>query len=175
LAHEETRDIVIERPAQTCASRGAVVTRTVSAAETGGRAEQSHLAHEKALAQLRMHLPDVATELLTIVGYLTAADGPLAESDRLLSWHERLLLKAMERLELIDGYLRGRVAFFVAGKDRGYDFFGSDLEVAAAALDTCRATTRVVETLLSGRLPSECEAAWMGDAALRIYTALETT
>jgi len=139
-------------------------------------AEKSHLAHEKALAQLRMHLPDVATELLTIVGYLTAADGPLAASDRLSSgWHERLLLKAMERLELIDSYLRGRVAFFIAGKDHGYDFFGSDLEVAAAALDTCRATTLVVETLLSGRLPSECEAAWMGDAALRIYAALETT
>ena len=175
MAHEETRDIVIERPTRTGASQGAVVTSTVSGAETSRRAEQSHLAHEKALAQLRMHLPDVATELLTIVGYLTTADGPLAASDGLLGWHERLLLKAMERLEVIDGYLRGRVAFLVAGKDHGYDFFGSDLEVAAAALDTCRATTLVVETLLSGRLPSECEAAWMGDAALRIYAALETT
>lgn len=151
------------------------MTSRVSAAETNGRAEQSHLAHDKALAQLRMCLPDVATELLAIVGYLTAADGPLAASDRLLGWHERLLRKAMERLEVMNGYLRGRVAFFVAGKDRGYDFYGSDLEVAAAALDACRATTLVVETLLSGRLPSECEAAWMGDAALKIYAALETT
>jgi hypothetical protein len=135
---------------------------------------RSQPAGEKVLAQLRLDLPDVAAEVLAIVGYLTAADGPLAASNHLQGWHRRLLLKALERLEVIDGYLRGRVAFFVAGKDRGYDFFGSDLAVATAALDTCRAATLVVETVLAGHLPPEGEVGAMGDAALRIYAALES-
>ena len=53
-------------------------------------------------------------------------------------------------------------------------FFDSDLKLASAALDSCRATTLVVGDALAGRLPSEPEVAAMGDAALHIYAVLET-
>lgn len=138
-------------------------------------AGQDRREHESAPLPRRLDLPDASTELLAIIAYLTAVDGPLGASSGLLLWHERLLLKAQERLEAIDGYLRGRVAFLVAGRDHGYDFFAVDLEIAAAALDTCRATTLVVKTLLAGRLPSDREVALMGETALRIYAVLESS
>ena len=136
-------------------------------------AGETRLEREKALSWPGLDLRDVSIEILEIVGYLIAPDGPLAGASGLSSWHGRLLQKAMERLELIDGYLRGRVAFLVAGKGHGYDFFDTDLRIAAAALDSCRATTLVVETVLAGTLPSEQAVGAMGDAAIRIYTVLE--
>ena len=134
--------------------------------------------HEIPATQPRLDLPVIAPELLAIVRYITAADGPLQTTPESTSrpspWHKRLLLKALERLEAIDTYLRGRVAFFAAAKDHGYGFFEGDLELAGVALDNCRATTLVIENLLTGRLPSEREFEAMGDTALRIYSTLES-
>ena len=98
-----------------------------------------------------------AAELLTIVAYITAGDGPLQSSPEpagtVSPWHRRLLLKAMERLDVIDAYMRGRVAFLVAGRERGYYAPDQELELAGAALDTCRATVTVVDALLTGATP----------------------
>ena len=124
----------------------------------------------------RLELPDTADELLAMMRFLTAEDGPLQQlaSTGLSSpWHERVLLKAQERIEVLDHFLRGRVAFFVAGRDQGYGSFYDELDLAGAALDTCRAIAKVVERLLEGELPTEREYRLMGDAALTIYPALE--
>ncbi len=131
---------------------------------------------EEELGQLRLELPDAADELLAIVRYVTADDGPLQAipEPRVLSpWHERALLKALERLEVIDHFLRGRVVFFLAGKDHGYGPFEEEMELAGAALDTCRATARVVDALLAGRLPTEPEYDAMSSTTLKVYPALE--
>ena len=99
-----------------------------------------------------------ASEVLSIVAYITASDGPLQSTPdpeaKLSPWHERLLRKAAERLGVIDEFMRGRVAFLVAGRDRGY--YAPELEVglAGATLDACRAAAPVVEALLAGRLPT---------------------
>jgi len=118
-----------------------------------------------------------AAELLTIVAYVTADDGPLQVSPdpagTISPWHRRLLLKAMERLDLIDAYMRGRVAFLVAGPERGYHAPERELELAGATLDACRATTPVVDALLSGRLPTGPEFETMGLTALAINPALD--
>jgi len=124
----------------------------------------------------RLELPDAADELLAMMRFLTAKDGPLQQlaSTGLSSpWHERVLIKAQERIEVLDHFLRGRVAFFVAGRDQGYGSFDDELELAGAALDTCRAIAKVVERLLAGELPTQWEYRLMGDAALTIYPALE--
>lgn len=145
-------------------------------AAASGSPTPSDLESVARLARSRLELPDAASELLAVVQYLTATDGPLqavADASRPSPWHEPVLAKALERLELIDGYLRGRVAFIVAGKDRGYDSFARELGLAEAALDNCRADTAIVEALLAGRLPSELEFDWMGHSALVIYPALE--
>jgi hypothetical protein len=137
---------------------------------------QSDLEREAGLAPLRLDLPDAAIELLAIVRYITAIDGPLQsapDTGRLSPWHERVLLKAIERLDVIDSYLRGRVAFFAAGKDHGYGSFDCDLALAGAALDNCRADTSVVGALLARRLPTAWEFERMGDTALRIYPTLQ--
>jgi len=129
------------------------------------------------LPPLRLELPEAATELLAIVPYLTASDGRLYstpdDTGRLSPWYERVLLKAMERLEVIDVYLRSRVAFYVADKDHGYGPFDGQLEPAGAALDSWTAATAVVDALLAGRLPTTWEFESMGDRALMIYPALE--
>jgi hypothetical protein len=124
----------------------------------------------------RLELPDAATELLAIVRYITADDGPLQttpDPGDLSPWHERALLKALERLEVIDHYLRGRVAFFVAGKDHGYGSFDEELDLAGAALDVCRAAARVVDVLLAGRLPTEPELEAMSGTTEKVYPALK--
>lgn len=124
----------------------------------------------------RLELPDAARELLGIVSYITADDGPLQpapEPGELSPWHEGDLLAALERLEVIDHFLRGRVAFFVAGKDHGYGPFEGELEVAGAALDTCRATARVVDALLARRLPTDREREVMDATAERLVPALQ--
>lgn len=124
----------------------------------------------------RLELPDAAVELLAMVRFLTASDGPLqqlAETGLSSPWHERVLLKAQERVEVIDHFLRGRVAFFVAGRDQGYGPFDGELELAGATLDTCRAIAMVVGRLLAEELPSERQFDLMGDAALKVYSALE--
>ena len=144
-------------------------------AATPGGPPQPGAEREAGPAHSRLELPDAATELLAIVRYITAIDGPLQSAPDLSSlspWHERALLKAMERLEVIDAYLRGRVAFLVAGKDRGYGWFDRELALAGAALDNCRADTSVIEALLAGRLPTEWDFESMGGTALKIYPAL---
>lgn len=110
------------------------------------------------------------------MGFITSEDGPLRttpDPDRLSPWHEQALQKALERLEVIDHFLRGRVAFFIAGKDHGYGPFGGELELAGAALDTCRAAARVVDALLAGRLPADPELETMGVTTGRLHPALE--
>ena len=122
----------------------------------------------------RLELPEAAAELLGIVRYVTSDDGPLRAPDPtdVSPWHERDLLRALERLEVVDHYLRGRVAFFVAGKDHGYGPFEEELELARAALHTCRATARVVDALLAGRLPTEPQLAAMGAASEKLHPAI---
>ena len=148
-----------------------------SSEATPGRPAPAHLEREAGPGLSRVELPEAATELLAIVGHVTAVDGPLQSSpdpaNRLSPWHERALWKAMERLEVIDAHLRGRVAFLAAAEDRGYGSFDAELELAGAALDTCRATTLVVEALLERVLPSTGEFDSMADATLRIFPALE--
>jgi hypothetical protein len=118
-----------------------------------------------------------AAELLTIVAYITADDGPLQVSPdpagTISPWHRRLLLKAMERLDIIDAYMRGRVAFLVAGPERGYHAPEQEFELAGATLDACRATTTVVDALLSGRLPTRSEFETMSLTALAVNPALD--
>jgi hypothetical protein len=118
-----------------------------------------------------------AAELLAIVAYITADDGPLQASPdsttAVTPWHRRLLLKAMERLDIIDAFMRARVAFLVAGRDRGYYAPEQELGLAGAALDTCRATTPVVDALLAGRLPTTQEFDVMSRTALTLNPALD--
>jgi hypothetical protein len=149
---------------------------TGSQAPTPGDSAQPHPEDEAGLRSPRLELPDAADELLAMVRYVTADDGPLRatlDPGELSPWHERELLKALERLEVIDHFLRGRVAFFVAGKDHGYGPFEGQLEVAGVALDTCRATARVVDALLAGRLPTEPEHDAMTATSERLYAALK--
>jgi hypothetical protein len=137
------------------------------------RAEPSRTA-ERLLA--RLELPDAANELLAMVRFLTEPDGPvrqLAATGLSSPWHERVLVKALERLETLDGFLRGRVAFFVAGRTQGYGVFDFELDVAGAALDASRAITTVVAALLAGTLPTERQFDLMGELTLKIYAALE--
>ena len=111
-----------------------------------------------------------------MVGFLNADAGPLCAtpgSDTCSPWQEQALLKALERLEVIDHYLRGRVAFFVAGKDHGYGHFEGELELAEEALPTCRAVVRVVDALLAGRRPTDAEVDKMSASSVGLRTALE--
>jgi hypothetical protein len=154
-----------------------IETDAGSSAPQRSYAEQVRPQRGSAAAQPRLELPMAVSELLAIVRYITAANGPLQmmpESGSSLSpWHKRLVVKGLERLEVIDTFLRGRVAFFMVVKDHGYGFFDGDLELARAALANCRATTVVVEALLAGRLPAEGEFDSMSDTVLRIYPAIE--
>ena len=156
---------------------GAIVRDIGSTAPQQYPPEPSRAEGDVAIALRRLDLAHGATELLAIVAYINADDGPLqtppGSTGRLSPWHERLLLKAGERLEVIDTFLRSRVAFFVAGKNRGYYAPERELELAGAALDTCRATASVVDALLAGRAPSEREFESMSATALKVYPALE--
>ena len=125
----------------------------------------------------RLDLADVAAELIAIAGYVTADDGPLQptpEGDVLSPWHEPLLAKAHERLEIIDAHLRGRVTFLVAGKDHGYLPLDDELALARAALDNCRVSYVVVEALLERRLPRVWQFDLMGETTLRLLAAMAT-
>jgi hypothetical protein len=125
----------------------------------------------------RLDSPGCAAEILAIVAYITADDGPLQASPdpavTITPWHRRLLLKAVERLEVIDAFMRARVAFLVAGRDRGYYAPEQEIELAGATLDTCRAAASVVDALLAARLPGEREFDAMCRAALTINPALD--
>jgi hypothetical protein len=124
----------------------------------------------------RLELPDAANELLAMVRFLTAPDGPLqqfAETGISSPWHERVLGKAQERLEALDTFLRGRVAFFVAGRTSGYGVMEAELDVAGAALDASRAITVVVDKLLDEQLPTGREFDRMSEATNKIFEALE--
>lgn len=123
----------------------------------------------------RLELPDAANELLAMVRFLTEPDGPvrqLAATGLSSPWHERVLVKAQERLETLDPFLRGRVAFFIAGRTQGYGAFEAELDVAGAALDASRAITTVVTALLAETLPTEKQFDQMGELTLKIYAAL---
>ena len=126
--------------------------------------------------QPRLELPDAARELLSIVGFVAADDGPLRARPHPGThspWQEQALQSALERLEVIDHYLRGRVAFFVAGKDHGYGPFERELALAKCALDTCRAVARVVDALLAGRPPTDRELDSMRETSVRLQPVLE--
>jgi len=118
-----------------------------------------------------------ASELLAIVAYLTARDGPLQVSPdaefKLSPWHARLVEKAAERLEVIDAYMRARVAFLVAGGEHGYYAPQAELDLAGAALDAGRAATVVVDAIQERRLPSRHEFEAMGTTALSIQPLLQ--
>jgi hypothetical protein len=118
-----------------------------------------------------------AGELLSIVAYLTSRDGPLQTpadpSAPVSPWHERMLRKAAERLEVIDAYMRARVAFLVSGRERGYYAPEAELDLAGATLDAARAATAVVGALLEGRLPSRHQFDAMGVTSLAVTPALE--
>jgi hypothetical protein len=118
-----------------------------------------------------------AAELLSIVAYLTAGDGPLQAAPGPVTpaspWHERLLRKAAERLDVIDAFMRARVAFLAAGKDRGYYAPEAEIELAGATLDATRAATVVVAALLETRLPAPHDFDAMSAAALSIIPALD--
>ena len=130
-----------------------------------------------AVARRRLDSAHCAGELLAIVAYITSGDGPLqaltTPGGAVSPWHQRLLLKAAERVDIIDAYLRGRVAFLIAGKDRGYYAPEGELDLAGVVLDTCRAAASVVEALLDARLPSRREFETMSAAALTINPALD--
>jgi hypothetical protein len=91
----------------------------------------------------------------------------------LFSLHQRLLQKAAERLEVVDAYMRARVAFLVSGRDRGYYAPQAELDLAGATLDAARTAALVVDALLEGRLPTPQELEAMGITALRVGPALE--
>jgi len=118
-----------------------------------------------------------AAELLSIVAYLTSRDGPLqagpGPSPEISPWHEPLLRKAAERLDVVDAYMRARVAFLVSGKERGYYAPQADLDLAGATLDAARAATAVVTGLLEGRLPTPREFDAMAVTSLGVPPALE--
>lgn len=139
--------------------------------------QQSQIRADEAIARQRLDAAQCAEELLSIVAYITANDGPLQtapdEAGSVSPWHRKLLLKADERLEVIDAYMRSRVAFLVAGRQQGYHAPDDELELAGAALDTCRAAAGVVETLLRAGPPSRDEFETMSEAALRINPALD--
>jgi hypothetical protein len=125
----------------------------------------------------RLDSAGCAVEILAIVAYVTADDGPLQASPvpgtPITPWHRRLLLKATERLDVIDAFMRARVAFLVAGRERGYYAPEQEIELAGATLDTCRAAASVVDALLAARLPGEREFDAMCRAALTINPALD--
>ena len=159
---------------------GAIVGDIGSTAPQQYPPEPSRAEGDAAIALRRLDLTRGATELLAIVAYINADDGPLQtppDSTASLSpWHQRLLLKAGERLEVIDTFLRSRVAFFVAGKNRGYYAPERELELAGAALDTLsRDGVGRRHALLAGRAPSEREFESMSATALKVYPALEAS
>jgi hypothetical protein len=146
-----------------------------TAPRDGGRPEARPQA-VRAAGQ-RLDSAGCAAEILAIVAYVTADDGPLQAAPgpaaATTPWHRRLLLKAAERLDVIDAFMRARVAFLVAGRERGYYAPEQEIELAGATLDTCRAAASVVEALLDARLPSEREFDAMCRAALTINPALD--
>ena len=139
--------------------------------------DQQRAGGDGAVTRRQLDPPECAAELLSIVAYLTSADGPLRDvpgPGRSVSpWHRRLLQKASERLSVIDASLRGRVAFLVAGKDLGYHAPERELDLAGTALDTCRAAASVVEALLESRLPARRAFEAMSAAALALNPALD--
>jgi hypothetical protein len=135
---------------------------------------------EQAAAAAVRYPPDAARcagEMLSIVAYLTSRDGPLQAEPGAAQItsrrHEPLLRKAAERLEVIDAYMRARVSFLVAGRDRGYHTPEAELDLAGATLDAARATTVVVDCLLASSLPTRHEFDTMSVTALRIHPALD--
>jgi len=125
---------------------------------------------------IRLGLPQAAHELLAMVTYLTAGDGPLeavAAMGRLGDVHPRVLARMRERVEVIANFLRARISFFITERRRDPDSFGAELELAGANLVASNALALVVDRLISGALPSETEFDRLGDAALGIYAALE--
>ena len=78
-----------------------------------------------------------------------------------------------ERVEVIADFLRARISFFITSRRQDTESFGAELELAGANLVASRALAHVIDRLASGGLPSEAEFDQLGDAALRIYSAVE--
>lgn len=128
------------------------------------------------LELIRLGLPQAADELLAMVTYLTAADGPLealASTSRVGDLHSRVLVRMRERVDVIANFLRARVSFFVTARREDPDSFGAELGLAGANLVASGALALVIDRLVSDALPSEREFDRLGDAALGIYAALE--
>ena len=126
---------------------------------------------------VRLGLPEAAHELLAMVGFLTAPDGPLREvaaTGRPSDLHRRVLVKALERADVIANFLRGRISFFMTWRHQDPGSYSVELELAGSTLAASRALALVIDRLLGGALPAEAEFDQLGDAALRIYAALET-
>ena len=81
---------------------------------------QTRLRPQDSWAERGLDSASCAGEILAIVAFITADDGPLQvmpdPAGAVTPWHRRLLLKAMERLDVIDAFMRARVAFLVAGR-----------------------------------------------------------
>ena len=125
---------------------------------------------------IRLGLPQAAHELLAMVTYLTAGDGPLeavAATGRLGDLHPRVLARMRERVDVIANFLRARISFFVTARREDVDAFDAELELAGANLVASRSLAVVIDRLISGALPDEAEFDRLGDAALGIYSAVE--
>ena len=124
----------------------------------------------------RLGLPESANELLAMLGFLTAADGPLqqlAESGGLDARNDEVLVRMRPRIDVIGDFLRARIAALVDGQPQGSGTFAVEIALAGANLDTSRALAAVVERVLTRDAPTDEEFDLLADEALGIYAALE--
>jgi hypothetical protein len=124
----------------------------------------------------RLGLPESANELLAMLTFLTAADGPLqqlAESGRLDARNDEVLVRMRPRIDVIGDFLRARIAALVDGQPQGAGTFAAEIALAGANLDTSRALATVVERVLTREAPTDEEFDLLADEALGIYAALE--
>lgn len=124
----------------------------------------------------RLGLPESAGELLAMLGFLTAANGPLqqlAETGRLGARNHDALVRMRPRIAIIGDFVRARIAAFADGPQQGAGAFDVELALAGANLDTSRALAVVVEKVLAGETPTDHEFDLLADKTLGIYAALE--
>jgi hypothetical protein len=148
--------------------------RDPSSTGGGSRAPQARQDPDRRLA--RLGLPESANELLAMLAFLTASDGPLrqlAATGRLDRRNHRSLVGMRRRIGIIGEFLRAREGFFIAAPAYGEGPFEAELALAQANLGTCRALNTVVERLLTRTVPLEAEFERMAGEALGIYSALE--
>lgn len=124
----------------------------------------------------RLGLPESAHELLTMLGFLTAADGPirqLAETGRLDARNDEALVRMRPRIDVIADFLRARIAALADGQPQRAGAFAVEIALAGANLDTSRALAVVVERVLTRDAPTDEEFDLLAAEALGIYAALE--